>query len=40
MTAAVRFAAAAAAIKCGRAGGRLGAPTRAEVEALLAGAAS
>ena len=30
------FANAAAAIKCSRAGGRLGAPTRAEVEALLA----
>lgn len=36
MTAAVRFAAAAAAIKCGRSGGRLGAPTRVEVETLLA----
>jgi sulfofructose kinase len=35
-TSAIRFAAAAAAIKCGRPGGRLGAPTRAEVEALLA----
>ncbi len=32
---ALRFAAAAAAIKCTRFGGRLGAPTRAEVEALL-----
>jgi len=32
---ALRFAAAAAAIKCSRFGGRLGAPTRAEVEALL-----
>jgi sulfofructose kinase len=32
---AMRFAAAAAAIKCTRFGGRLGAPTRAEVEALL-----
>lgn len=32
---AARFANAAAAIKCTRAGGRLGAPTRAEVEALL-----
>ena len=32
----IRFAAAAAAIKCTRFGGRLGAPTRAEVEALLA----
>jgi sulfofructose kinase len=30
------FASAAAAIKCTRFGGRLGAPTRAEVEALLA----
>ena len=29
------FASAAAAIKCTRLGGRLGAPTRAEVEALL-----
>lgn len=35
---AMRFAAAAAAIKCTRFGGRNGAPTRAEVEALLAGA--
>ena len=34
--AAIRFAAAAAAIKCTRFGGRLGAPTRAEVEAFLA----
>ena len=32
----IRFAAAAAAIKCTRFGGRLGAPTRAEVEAFLA----
>jgi len=32
----VAFASAAAAIKCTRFGGRLGAPTRAEVEALLA----
>jgi sulfofructose kinase len=32
---AVRFASAAAAIKCTRFGGRLGAPTRNEVEALL-----
>ena len=32
---AARFANAAAAIKCTRAGGRLGAPSRAEVEALL-----
>jgi sulfofructose kinase len=32
---AIRFSAAAAAIKCTRFGGRLGAPTRAEVEALL-----
>jgi sulfofructose kinase len=31
----IRFAAAAAAIKCTRFGGRLGAPTRAEVEAFL-----
>lgn len=31
----LRFAAAAAAIKCTRFGGRLGAPTRAEVEAVL-----
>lgn len=33
---AMRFASAAAAIKCSRTGGRLGAPSRAEVEALLA----
>jgi sulfofructose kinase len=33
---AVRFASAAAAIKCGRPGGRLGAPGRAEVLAFLA----
>ncbi len=32
---AIRFASAAAAIKCTRFGGRLGAPTRDEVEALL-----
>jgi sulfofructose kinase len=32
----IRFAAAAAAIKCTRFGGRLGAPTRAEVETFLA----
>ena len=32
----LRFASAAAAIKCMRLGGRLGAPTRAEVEAFLA----
>lgn len=32
----MRFAAAAAAIKCTRFGGRLGAPTRAEVDAFLA----
>ena len=32
----IRFAAAAAAIKCTRFGGRLGAPDRAEVEAFLA----
>lgn len=31
----LRFASAAAAIKCTRLGGRLGAPTRAEVEAML-----
>ncbi|HHY49623.1 MAG TPA: sugar kinase, partial [Alphaproteobacteria bacterium] len=31
----IRFASAAAAIKCTRFGGRLGAPTRAEVEARL-----
>jgi len=31
----LRFAATAAALKCSRFGGRLGAPTRAEVEALL-----
>jgi sulfofructose kinase len=31
----IRFASAAAAIKCTRFGGRLGAPTRAEVEAVL-----
>jgi sulfofructose kinase len=35
----VRFAAAAAAIKCTRFGGRLGAPTRGEVEAFLVGRA-
>lgn len=33
---AIRFASAAAAIKCTRFGGRLGAPTRAEVESFLA----
>jgi len=33
---AIRFAAAAAAIKCGRHGGRNGAPNRLEVDALLA----
>ena len=33
----VRFAAAAAAVKCTRFGGRLGAPTRLETEALLKG---
>lgn len=33
----IRFAAAAAAIKCTRFGGRLGAPTRDEVEAFMAG---
>jgi sulfofructose kinase len=32
----IRFASAAAAIKCTRFGGRLGAPDRAEVEAFLA----
>jgi len=32
----LRFAAAAAAIKCTRFGGRLGSPNRAEVEAALA----
>jgi len=37
---AIRFASAAAAIKCTRFGGRLGAPTRAEVEALLASRAA
>ena len=36
--AAIRFAAAAAAIKCSRPGGRSGAPSRQEVEALLASA--
>jgi sulfofructose kinase len=35
---AVRFASAAAAIKCTRYGGRTGAPTRAEVDAMLAAA--
>jgi sulfofructose kinase len=39
LVAALRFAAAAAAIKCTRFGGRLGAPRRAEVEALLSGRA-
>jgi sulfofructose kinase len=33
---AIRFAAAAAAIKCSRAGGRSGAPARGEVQAFLA----
>ena len=33
---AIRFACVAAALKCGRFGGRLGCPTRAEVEAALA----
>jgi sugar/nucleoside kinase (ribokinase family) len=33
---AMRFAAAAAALKCTRYGGILGAPTRAELEAFLA----
>lgn len=37
MPAAIRFACAAAAIKCTRFGGTTGAPTRAEVEALLSG---
>lgn len=32
---ATRFANAAAALQCTRVGGRLGAPTRAEVDALL-----
>ena len=32
----VRFASSAAAVKCTRFGGRLGAPTRAETEAMLA----
>ena len=32
---AIRFAAAAAAVKCSRPGGRSGAPNRAEVESLL-----
>lgn len=36
ITETIRFASAAAAIKCTRFGGRLGAPTRAEVEAFLA----
>lgn len=36
IAAAMRFAAAAAAIKCTRFGGRLGTPTRAEVDAFLA----
>ena len=36
---AMRFAAAASAIKCSRPGGRSGAPRREEVEALLAGSA-
>ncbi len=37
VAAAMRFAAAAAAVKVTRFGGRLGAPTRDEVSALLAG---
>lgn len=37
---AMRFGAAVAGLKCGRLGGSAGAPTRAEVEALLAGADS
>jgi sulfofructose kinase len=36
--AAIRFAAAAAGLKCARLGGSMGAPRRGEVEALLAGA--
>lgn len=36
MEAALRFASSAAAIKCTRYGGRIGAPTRAEVETFLA----
>ena len=36
VAAAARFANAAAALKCTHLGGRLGAPTRAEVDALLA----
>jgi len=36
--AALRFAAAAAAVKCTRFGGGAGAPRRAEVDAMLAGA--
>ena len=39
VAAAARFANAAAALKCTRFGGRLGAPTRAEVEALLSDSA-
>ncbi|NNC92206.1 MAG: sugar kinase, partial [Acidimicrobiia bacterium] len=35
--AAIRFATAAAALKCSRPGGRAGSPTRAEVDALLKG---
>jgi sulfofructose kinase len=38
LAAAIRFACVAAALKCGRFGGRLGCPTRAEVEAALAAA--
>jgi sulfofructose kinase len=37
IAAALRFAAAAAGLKCARLGGSAGAPYRAEVEALLAG---
>ncbi|HEY9009991.1 MAG TPA: PfkB family carbohydrate kinase [Devosia sp.] len=37
MEAVIRFASAAAAIKCTRFGGRLGAPTRAEVEGFMSG---
>jgi sugar/nucleoside kinase (ribokinase family) len=38
MAAAVRFACTAATLKCGHFGGRLGCPTRAEVDAALASA--
>jgi sugar/nucleoside kinase (ribokinase family) len=36
----MRFGAAVAGIKCSRLGGSAGAPTRVEVEALMAGAVS